>query len=84
MKIEETWGIAYQRVCEFFSLQQDVLSEESGRFLFRDAVILPEHLPDRKLGSLVLPQTGICITGEDEAVKEIYQRFYFRFLSAGG
>ena len=79
---DEIWGIAFARVCEFFSEQRNVIRENEQCFMYKNTRIELERQPDRKMGSLVFPRTRVVIRGEE--AEEIYRRFYLRFLSAGG
>lgn len=65
---DEVWAIDAQRIRSFFKDHSDVVT------------VIP--LADRCVGSMVMPQTRIIITG-DEA-DELYRRFYIRFMTAGG
>ena len=81
MNYDEIWGIAFPRVSEFFSLQAE--RENECSFRYGEAVIVLEPLPDKHLGSMVIAQTRVRITGDADA-DDIHRRFYMRFLSAGG
>ena len=83
MDHDENWGIAFARVTDYFSSLRDVKRISDTSFVFRTAEITLEELPDKLMGSLHFPRTRICITGGADA-DEIYRRFFYRFLSAGG
>lgn len=65
---DEVWAVDADRIEAFFR-------EHPG-----DVTVIP--LPDRRLGSMVMPQTRIIITGEN--ADELYRRFYLSFMTAGG
>lgn len=65
---DEVWAVDAKRVEAFFR-------ENPG-----DVTVEP--LPDRKLGSMTMPQTRIVIRGEN--ADELYRRFYLSFMTAGG
>lgn len=65
---DEVWAVDADRIEAFFR-------EDPG-----DVTVIP--LPDRRLGSMVMPQTRIIITGEN--ADELYRRFYLSFMTAGG
>lgn len=65
---DEVWAVDADRIKAFFR-------EHPG-----DVTVIP--LPDRRLGSMVMPQTRIIITGEK--ADELYRRFYLSFMTAGG
>lgn len=83
MTMDENWAIPAERVRQFFSQQPDVVRAGEG-FAYRDCRILLTPLRGQPLGQWELPRTHIQIEGGGEAVREIYRRFFLRFLSAGG
>lgn len=68
MMYDEVWAVDAKRVEAFFR-------KNPG-----DVTVI--SLPDRRLGSMTMPQTRIIITGED--ADELYRRFYLSFMTAGG
>lgn len=68
MMHDEIWAVDANRVKAFFRDNSD------------DVTIIP--LPEKRLRSMVLPQTRIIITGEN--ADELYRRFYIAFVTAGG
>ena len=68
MVYDEIWAVDANRIRAFFKDNSD------------DVTIIP--LPDRRLRSMVLPQTRIIITGDH--ADELYHRFYLAFMTAGG
>ena len=83
MNYDENWGIAFARVDEFFASQRDVERIGGRSFVFGNAHIELMELPEKRIASLRMARTRVIITGEADA-DEIYRRFYYRFLSAGG
>lgn len=65
---DEIWAVDAMRIEAFFR-------EHPG-----DVTVIP--LPDKKLGSMTMPQTRIIIRGED--ADELYRRFCLSFMTAGG
>lgn len=65
---DEVWAVDAKRIEAFFSDHPD------------DVTVIP--LPERKLGSMTMPQTRIIITGDD--ADELYHRFKLSFMTAGG
>ena len=65
---DEVWAVDAKRVEDFFM-------ENPG-----DVTVI--SMPDRKLGSMTMPQTRIIISGEN--ADELYHRFYLSFMTAGG
>lgn len=65
---DEVWAVDAKRVRSFFR-------ENSG-----DVTVIP--LAEKSVGSMVMPQTRIIITGDD--ADELYRRFYINFMTAGG
>ena len=68
MTYDEVWAVDAKRIRAFF------------RDNAEEVTIIP--LPERRLRSMVLPQTRIIITGDD--ADELYHRFYLAFVTAGG
>ena len=68
MIYDEIWAVDADRIKDFFSENCDCVTVTS--------------LPDRKLGSMVMPQTRIIIEGDN--ADELYHRFYLSFMTAGG
>ena len=83
MNYDEIWGIAFPRVSEYFSAQDDVEKTDDGRFRCGAAFVEPEALPDKHMGSMIIAQTRVRITGGADA-DDLHRRFYMRCLSAGG
>ena len=68
MTYDEVWAVDANRITAFFKDNND------------EVTIIP--LPDRRLRSMVMPQTRIIISGEN--ADELYRRFYLAFITAGG
>lgn len=83
VNIEELWGISSGRIREFFLSQKDVIQTGENSFSYQQAVVMVTPLPDKKMGSIIIPQTRVTVSGE-EGAEEIHRRFELRFLSAGG
>ena len=83
MVLDENWGIPMDRIAGFFSGEPDV-----GRcgdvFFFEECRITLTALPGHFLGPWEMPLTRVQMEGPEEDVQAIHQRFYLRFLSAGG
>lgn len=84
MNYKETWGIEFQRIFDFFAGQPDIDYAGDGMFHYKNCHIYIKQLPDSQIGSLKLPKTSLEIDGAETDAKTIYQRFFLRFLSAGG
>ena len=82
MILEENWAIHPDRIRAFFAEQPDVQSQNDG-FSFGDCTITLTAL-EGSIGSWAIARTGICFSGPDDQVQTIHQRFFLRFLSAGG
>lgn len=83
MNYDETWGVSFKRISEFFSTQDDVEKMDDRSFRYKDSSIRLEKLPDRINFSMRTLQTQVKITGDADA-DDIHHRFFMRFLSAGG
>ena len=82
MILEENWAVSAQRVRDFFSEQDDVVSTADG-FSFHDCVITVTPLP-RQPGFFSADRSIVRFDGPEPQVRAIHQRFFLRFLSAGG
>ena len=65
---DEVWAVDAERIEAFFS-------EHPG-----DVTVIA--LPERKVGSMTVPQTRVIIRGEN--ADELYRRFCLSFITAGG
>lgn len=65
---DEVWAVDAERIREFFRDHRDEVEVTA--------------LPEKRVGSMLLPQTRIVITGDD--ADELYHRFYLSFMTAGG
>lgn len=65
---DEVWAVDADRIRAFFRDHSD------------EVTVIP--LPERMLGSMVMPQTRIIISGDD--ADKLYHRFYLAFVTAGG
>ncbi len=83
MDYDGNWGVQFARIDSFFSSQSGVARMSDCSFSFGDAKIELEELPEKRMGSLRMARTRVRIIGGSDA-DEIYQRFFMRFLSAGG
>ena len=82
MRINENWAVSTARIEAFFNEQPDV-SCCDGVYKFGDCTIT--LMPDMgNIGAITVSRTQVCFEGPDEQVKDIYKRFFLRFLSAGG
>ena len=69
-KYDEVWALDSERVRLFFEDHNE------------DENVIVTALPERKLGSISIPQTRIIIAGEN--ADDLYHRFLLQFISAGG
>lgn len=83
MERSEIWAVEACRIAAFFRSLPNALETETG-FRAGDCEILVTKLEDRCMGSLHFPQTRVQFRGEEEAVGQMYRRFFLRFVSAGG
>ena len=65
---DEVWAVDAERIKAFFSEHPD------------EVKIIP--MPEKRLGSMTMPQTRIIITGDN--AEELYHHFYLSFMTAGG
>lgn len=79
----ENWAIEIGRLEEFFRSQPDIETTDAG-FQYGTCCITLQRLEDRNMGHLHFPQSRITFDGNEEALNQIYHRFFMRFVSAGG
>ena len=82
MVLRENWAVKSDRIREFFRCQEDV-TESEGIFFYKNCRITLTSLPPQN-EIFAVSRTELQIDGPDEEVHEIHQRFFLRFLSAGG
>ena len=82
MLLNENWAISTKRIREFFRSQRDVIESE-GVFFYKSCCITLTPLPPQS-GIFAVSRTEVRMDGPDEEVLKIHQRFFLRFLSAGG
>ena len=83
MRIDENWAIDPARVAAFFAGLPGVRTEDGG-FVLDGCRVTLESVPGTLMGKWEILRTRICIDGSEDAVKGVYQKFFLRFLSAGG
>ena len=83
MRREENWAIDTERICGFFAEQPDVLRREDG-FAFGQCQIRLIPASGQLLGKWQQKRTIVIMEGPEEDIAQIHQRFFLRFLSAGG
>ena len=82
MILEENWAVSAKRARDFFSGQADVAVTADG-FSFDGCSIAVTPLP-RQNGVFAVERSLIRFDGPEPQVCAIHQRFFLRFLSAGG
>ena len=83
MRWEENWAIDESRICAFFTAQPDVTQTAEG-FAFGGCQIRLIPVSGQLLGKWQQQRTIVIMDGPDDDTAQIYQRFFLRFLSAGG
>ena len=83
MRKEENWAIPTERVRHFFLAQPDV-SETPDGFAFGSCQIRLQTISGQLLGKWSQERTILILEGTEADTTQIYQRFFLRFLSAGG
>lgn len=98
MKITETWAVDLCRIETFFLSQNGVPVTDTGTgepgpvtvtgktksFHCGSCAVRLTPLSPHPVGPVKVPRTLVEITGEEEAAKALYGRFFLRFISAGG
>ena len=62
----------------------EITPRTPGKYVYKTCEIILERLPDRRLGSLVFPQSRVEISGTEEDVKKVDRKLILQFASAGG
>ena len=83
MRKEENWAIEESRIRDFFSAQPDVSETEEG-FVFGQCRIQLIPVSSQFFGKWPQQRTIVIMEGPEEDTSQIHQRFFLRFLSAGG
>ena len=83
MVLEENWAVPHGRAAEFFQQQPDLKPHEQGFQGPSCTITLTPIIPDSQ-SIWAMPRTLLRIEGPEQDVKELYRRFFLRFLSAGG
>ena len=83
MILEENWAVDPRRVRAFFEDQEDSIPIPEGFRLGACTVTITEA-ESSLFGKWPMRRSILCFEGDDEAVQEIYRRFFLTFLSAGG
>ena len=83
MTIDENWTVDPRRVCDFFAGLPGAVKTGDG-FILDGCQVTLTPVEGMVMGKWPLRRTRIRIHGEDSAVDALYQKFFLRFLSAGG
>ena len=83
MIYDETCGIQFPRIREYFLAQSGVTELSETEYVYLGASISLQPLPPKQLGSVHIARTRVVISG-DSGADDIHRRFFMRFLSAGG
>jgi len=82
MIINENWAVSTTRIETFFKEQKNILCCDDG-YRYGECVI--KLTPSTgNIGTITVDRTQVCFEGPEEELKEIYKKFFLRFLSAGG
>ena len=82
MTIDENWGVSIDRARAFFAQMPDVTPVPDGFECGGCSITLTPQ--SGQMGTIPLQRTQLHIDGPEAEVREIYHRFFIRFLSAGG
>ena len=83
MIIEENWAIEPARVRAFFAEQPDAVEIPEG-FCVGGCTVTLSETEGSLLGKWAIRRSCVRFEGEEAVVKEVYRKFFLRFLSAGG
>ena len=83
MRREENWAVDEGRIRAFFIAQPDVTQTKDG-FTFGSCQIRLIPVSGQLLGKWQQQRTIVIMEGPESDTSQIHQRFFLRFLSAGG
>ena len=83
MRREENWAVEESRIRAFFAAQPDMIQTAEG-FAFGDCQIRLIPVSGQLFGKWQQQRTIVIMEGPESDTSQIYQRFFLRFLSAGG
>lgn len=81
MEYNEIWAVPIQKIEDFFK-QNPAVTYDGSNYSYKNCLITIERLPEK--GILEIPQTQIIMSGQEHETKEIHDKFFLNFLSAGG
>lgn len=81
---EETWSVSIDRARAFFREQPDMSDCRGNEFIFPGCSVLLTELKPKGMGIWAAKRIKLRVEGEDEAVADVYHRFFIQFLSTGG
>lgn len=85
MAYNEIRAVPVYRIEEFFQKENNMISKNSVHgtaYFFKNCQITLEELPAKEI--LKIPRTKVVMQGDDNDTKEIHEKFFLNFLSAGG
>ena len=82
MTVNENWAVNIGRIDAFLNEQTEVLCYD-GIYKYRECTITLTPCTGN-IGAVTVDRTQVCFDGPEDQVKEIYKKFFLRFLSAGG
>ena len=83
MILEENWAIDPRRIRAFFEDQEDCVQIPGG-FRLGGCTVTLTAAESRLFGKWPMRRSILRFEGDDNAVQEVYRRFFLTFLSAGG
>ena len=83
MRREGNWAVDEDRIRAFLVAQPDVAQAEDG-FTFGSCQIRLIPFSGQLFGKWQQQRTIVIMEGPEADISQIYQRFFLRFLSAGG
>lgn len=81
MEYKEIWAVPILQIERFFK-ENPAVQCDGTNYFYKNCIITIEKLPEK--GILKIPQTRIVMSGQEEDTKEIHEKFFLNFLSAGG
>ncbi len=84
MEYNEIWAVDMARMERFFLSLEGAEAAAGGVIRCGKCDVRLTPLSGHPVGPLEVPRTRVEISGEDEEARDLYRRFFLRFISAGG
>lgn len=85
MTVTKTYGIAAERIAEYFNRAEGCAARGDGRWDYKGCVVAVRAREARRFSAVIsVPRTEVSVSGGENDVTEIFDALLMNFLSAGG